>query len=102
MEFTATDEQARQIACNAINASAPAGLGFLHAKVKTYEPADVEIHDGSIQMDYFEGRMVKLSLHKSNDGKWTIRRGAEPQPDYQSWATAYPTAQALVASVIPA
>ena len=100
MKFQATDEQAKQIAVNAVNASVPIGLGFLRAEDKDYTVEDIEIVRNAIDLDYFHGRMVKLGLRRSDEGEWEIIYGAEPRGDYQSWAYTYPTVEALVASVI--
>jgi len=96
MKVKLTKEQAVQIATNAVNASSPMGLGFLHAKSKDYTPE--EVATGFPYFDYFHGRMVKLSFHEE-DGDYTF--SGEPRSDYQSWATTYPTYEDLVKSVVP-
>ena len=107
MEFTATEDQVRQIFCNAVNASSPVGMGHLHFEAKDYEPKDIEIEDNTIQADYYEGRMVKLSISKvvgllgETQSAWKITRpNYPPNPEYQSWAGRYHTLEELVNSVL--
>ena len=106
MKFKATDEQVKQIFCNAINASIPVGMGFLHFKPEDVKPEEIEMYtigeDLRFDADYFQGRMVKLSISQTdNEGEWKITKPIdEPTQDYQSWATKYPTKEALVNSVL--
>jgi hypothetical protein len=110
MRFQATEDQIYQIFTNAINASKPMGFGHAHYKKKNYTVDEVkeclattEHHNivGSyLEADYFEGRMVKLTLHKQGD-EWFIPSRENPKRDYQSWAHVYPTYKDLIASVIP-
>jgi hypothetical protein len=108
MKFTATDKQAKQIVANAINASRPAGLGFLqYAPAKEFTADDVTIQSfqnghRTISADYVGGRMVKLAMRSEQPGEWEITwPGETPRGDYQSWCRKYPTTAALVRSVIP-
>ena len=103
MKFTATEEQVKQIFCNAINASVPIGLGLLHYEDKQYTPSEIQADsDGRFDADYFHGRMVKLGIiPMEEDGKWEIIRPSyPPNIEYQSWATKYPSLEELVSSVI--
>lgn len=107
MKFKATDEQVKQIFCNAINASIPVGMRFLHATEEEYKSEDIEIYYGSgnyriLRADYYHGLMVKLSIEQTElDGDWNIHIPInEPNSEYQSWATKYPTKEALVNSVL--
>ena len=97
-QFEATKEQILQMAVNAVNASAPMGLGMLHFVPKNYTVEDVKncLEIRGLHIDYFEGRMVKLHIFHEDDGSW---RGSDPRADYQSWANTYPTFKALVDSV---
>lgn len=97
MQIQATDEQAQQMALNAINASVPVGMGFLHAEAKDYTLEDLD--KDNLRFDYFHGRMVKFSLRKETTGLWNCSRGDEPHPEYQSWYRNYPTLAALAESV---
>jgi len=115
MKFKATIEQAKQIAVNAVNASSPMGMGFLHFESKNYTANDLNIcpdyvFDGkvsdkslpfkgdSIDLDYFYGRMVKLYMDEIEPGVWEVP-DHEPRSDYQSWAAQYPTYKSLIESV---
>ncbi len=114
MEFTATEEQVKQIVCNAINASVPIGLGILglyDSSVKQYTLSEVQDPDGSFDLDYFHGRMVKLCIipviGQLGENKGTgercwkiIRPDYPPNIEYQSWAKEYPTLEELVGSII--
>ncbi|RLB60220.1 MAG: hypothetical protein DRH08_15710, partial [Deltaproteobacteria bacterium] len=53
-----------------------------------------------IYLDYFHGRMVKTGILKETDkDTWEIQiSGAEIHPEYQSWASTYPSFEALVES----
>lgn len=97
MKVNITEEQAIKIATNAVNASAPVGMGFLHHEEKDY--TEVEVMDSFPHFDYFHGRMVKLSFRK--DGEEFVFSDYEPDIEYQSWAGKYPTYRALVESVVP-
>ncbi len=99
MIFNATPEQVKQIAANAVNASVPTGLGFLHYNPsQLFTTSDFAFDDsGCICLDYVQGRMVKLSILPEGES-WYIPDN--PTIDYQSWASTYPTTKALVNSVL--
>lgn len=94
-----TKDQAVQIVTNAVNASVPVGMGILQYKDKQYTPDEVAAHfyEGGVYLDYFEGRMVKLSMSEV-EGGWTVP-DRKPNVEYQSWARAYPTYEDLANSV---
>lgn len=94
-----TDNQARQMAANAVNASVAVGLGYVHYQKNVYTPEDVQqcVTEKGIYVDYFDGRMVKLRILKEGDD-WVIPLRA-PDFDYQSWCREYPTYQDLCDSV---
>lgn len=97
MNFKATEEQIKQIAANAVNASSPMGMGFIHATDKKFTPDEFEIPEtGTFSLDYVQGRMVKLTLW-NKDGVWKTPDRA-PDIEYQSWMKKYPTYEALVKS----
>ena len=98
MNFKATEEQVKQIAVNAVEASIPMGRGYMQFNpAQEFKPEMFEINHLGIHLDYFQGRMVKLNIWKSKDGTW--RTGDEVRIDYQSWGTKYPTYKELVESV---
>jgi len=91
MFFRATEDQVKKMAALAVNASIPMGLGKFHATSKEFEPSDFEIDDsGSLDIDYFQGRMVKLLLAKDKENIWSTC-GITPRSDYQSWVGKFPT-----------
>ncbi|PHR96674.1 MAG: hypothetical protein COA78_28460 [Blastopirellula sp.] len=97
-----TRELALQMAANAVNASHAVGMGHLHYTAVDYTPEDMvknERENGTLDFDYFEGRMVKLTI-RCTDGKYQTYNGST-RADYQSWAGTYPTYVALVQSVLP-
>lgn len=97
IKFTASDEQIKQLAANAINASTPMGLGILHYNPsQVYQPDDIELN-GALPLDYVGGRMVKLWIKKLDGNNYQIHDPA-PRIDYQSWAATYSTYQELLAS----
>ncbi len=97
MRFKATDDQIKQIAANAVNASRPMGMGFLHYQPEhEFKPEDFTMDKGGLYLDYVQGRMVKLYIHKDLD-EWVIN--GEPRSDYQSWCHKYPTYESLVNSI---
>lgn len=108
MIFEATEQQIRQIAANAVNASSPLGMGFLHFKVKDYKPEEIDLQfdqfgftlskSAFVDLDYYQGRMVKLRIRKveNTENRWMVN--GEPRGDYQSWAAKYPSNRALVES----
>ena len=88
MELACTDEQVKQMAAVAINASQPMGMGFLQFNPKEVATSvDVEIHRNSLHVDYHGGRMVKFHAHRIEAGKWSF--ADELRPDYQSWCHKY-------------
>jgi hypothetical protein len=98
IKFRASKEQLCQIMANAVNASAPMGMGFLrYDKTKQYKPEDFEdnVASGNLELDYVDGRMVKLSIRSAEEDTYTLR---EPRPDYQSWCRKYHTVADLVTS----
>lgn len=100
--LTGSDDAIKQMICNAINASSPMGLGIIHYKPGDVKPADLrDVADmtigGMIDVDYFQGRMVKVRLRRDDD-RWTLNAHHPPRPDYQSWCGTYPTWEALAAS----
>lgn len=106
MKAKLTEQQVFQLAANAINASVPMGLGFLHAKPEDYTASMIEestnlerFVDYGVNFDYYDGRMVKLQIRRVAEGEYDIQPD-EPRSDYQSWATKYPTSQDLINSVI--
>lgn len=100
MKFQATTEQVKQIFVNAINASKPMGMGFLHFDEREYTVDDLEGLDTSEAMnaDYIDGRMVKLAIFPKRDSTWETMDNHQASPDYQSWVSAY-TPRSLVESV---
>lgn len=97
--YKLTNEQAAQVAANAVNASSPVGSGFLAFTGECLK-ADSFISEavaGDIRLDYVDGRMVKLNLERKRDG-WVVNVDREPRSDYQSWMRMYPTNDALVQS----
>ena len=97
MKFKATEQQVKQIAANAINASKPMGMGIFHYNSGSVF-TDLDIEDDELYFDYVEGRMVKLNIRDLGDGEYEI--ADNPTSDYQSWCRTYPTTEALVNSVL--
>lgn len=103
MKFIATEEQVKQIAVNAINASSPVGMGYLQYESKDYTPNEINLFSSIggkkvIEIDYFHGRMVKLSIGECSENVWNV--GPDTfRLDYQSFAGKYPTPANLVKSV---
>jgi hypothetical protein len=100
MLFKATKNQLRLIALNAVNASVPVGLGVFHFQAKNYGLGDLPEmlrDDGSVNLDYVNGRMVKLYIKAKGEDTYEIRDTATS--DYQSWVSKYKTPRELVLSV---
>jgi len=97
-EFKATEEQIKQIAANAVNASIPMGMGFLQATNKEFKSTEFDLTKSGLNLDYVQGRMVKLTINRLENNKWIIVGSA--RADYQSWVSKYPTNRALVESII--
>ena len=101
MNFTATEQQIKEIALKAILASKVIGMGVIqdrHFKNVPLTLDDIELDDEGLYIDYFRGRMVKLCINKEGDNIWEIRDSVDIE--YQSWGETYSTAQDLVSSVI--
>ena len=99
MNFTASEEQVKQIGLNAIKASKPVMLGYLVADVKRPVTLDdLEIDENGLDIDYFRGNMVKLLIHRNTENQWELNDSVDFE--YQSWVRVYPTAKALVESVL--
>lgn len=99
LEFKATDDQVRQIAVNAIHASSPMGMGFVHyVPGDHFRPEEIKLDNLGLNLDYVQGRMVKLMMWRTGDQLWEIR--GEIDIEYQSWAGVYPTYEKLIESVL--
>ena len=75
---------------------------MLHFQAKTYAPSDVKdivSKDGNIYLDYYEGRMIKLTIHKLGDDTFSTNDG-EANIEYQSWGAKYPTYEDLVSTEV--
>jgi hypothetical protein len=99
MKMELTDNEIRQAMTLAVNAAAPAGLGYLYYNPKKFTAHDFDDVDVSkgFYLDYVEGRMTKLSLRRNQDGTWEIPdNDQKPDVDYQSWCGTYPTYRALI------
>jgi len=97
MRFKATEQQILQMAANAVNASKPMGMGFLHYQPNNqFKPEDFIIKKNGLYLDYVQGRMVKLFIHKIEDNEWEVI--GEPRCDYQSWCSKYPAYEDLINS----
>jgi len=101
MKFKATEQQVKEMAVNAVKASAPMGMGFLHYNsTHEFEPEMFEISKFGLELDYVHGRMVKLTIKSLGNGEWQpMGRSGDPTPDYQSWVRAYPKFEDLLKSV---
>ena len=103
MKFKANDEQAKAIALKAIEASDPVGRGVWHYESELRN-REVKIVHGDlsdskeIDVDYYEGRMVKLYLWSGVPNIWNTPDN-DPTPAYQSWCHTYKTYKDLVLSV---
>lgn len=73
MKFNATEEQVKQIAANAVNASVPVGMGHIHFRPGDYAPEDIEVTEFGVEIDYFHGRMVKLYIKPCKGDSWETR-----------------------------
>jgi hypothetical protein len=97
--FKLTNEQVAKACALAVNASVPVGMGFLHYTPKEFTPSDFEVNDSDqrVDLDYVQGRMVKLFLKRNeeNHEEWEVR-DESPRPDYQSWCMTYPTWEDLI------
>lgn len=103
LQFKATNDQVKQIAINAIKASAPMGMGFLSfSPDDEFKLEDINIHEDTrnpgMFLDYVNGRMVKLSIWKRGEDLWETR-DTPPTHDYQSWCRKYNTYEDLLTSV---
>lgn len=99
MKIKATKSQVAQIAVNAIKASTPMGMGWMHYNPnQTIREEDIKFYSDGIEIDYFSGRMVKLSIKQLKEDVWNVLNEL-PKIDYQSWAGKYPTCKDLVSSV---
>lgn len=101
MEFNASDEEVKQILCNAVNASIPVGMGFLQYQKGEYKEVEMAFHNSCYSIDYYDGRMVKLAIKELAVRKWKVLTpDKEPNIEYQSWAVKYPTTKELIESVL--
>lgn len=97
IHFHATEEQVRNMAALACEASTAVGMGWLHFKGgQKFDPAMFEFDRNGLSLDYVDGRMVKLHVNKFEGGIWSMR---DPDFEYQSWSGTYPTAADLIMAV---
>lgn len=98
MTFQATNEQIKQIITNAINASYPDRVLYFKTLPK-FTPDEIAVEvKPYIRVDYYEGRMVKLTLIEQSPGTWQII--SANHHEYQTWIHRYPTNEHLVNSVL--
>ena len=90
IKFTANNDQLKVIASNAVNASVPVGMGYVHFKDRIIFPMEIK---RPMDIDYYEGRMVKLHIHKKKDDLFIKN---EVDQEYQSWKKTYKTAEHLL------
>ena len=102
---------AAAVAAFAINASQPMGMGNLSYEPREYTAAEVAdaltmlwpnaLHGPHIQVDYFEGRMVKFYARRLEPGgdTYEIHTLMGPEASYQSWVKTYPTYTDLIKAV---
>jgi hypothetical protein len=98
MRFKATDREIQTMGALASAAAKPVGLGFLHARPDdVFKPEDFPLMPAELgfYLDYVNGRMVKVSLHRIEGDEWEAP-DHDPTWDYQSWCFKYPTWQALI------
>lgn len=96
ISFKATDKQIATMCALATNASKPVGMGIIHYNPDTAWTEDdffklVRGERQWVNLDYIEGRCVKVSLwrgEKRNEWKYAAH---EPNANYQTWIDEYPT-----------
>lgn len=98
MKFKATEDQVKIMAANAISASRPMGMGYLHYKPGEIAASAVHLTGFGVEVDYYQGRMVKLYIARLEDGLWEFRGFKAPHPEYQSWCAKYPSYEELLGS----
>lgn len=98
IRFKASNTQIGKVCAAAVNASTPMGLGMLHYDEKRrysyneFAPTDKD--SKWIDLDYVDGRMVKL--HIMYEGKNIWHMSSILKPAYQSWCKTYPTVPHLL------
>ena len=100
IKFKATNEALLEIACKAINASHPRGMGIIHYVDKKYFWNDVRrvVSDSGVHIDYFDGRMVKLCIEKPIDCDY-YQVIDELDTEYQSFGYKYASMTSLLTEV---
>lgn len=107
MIFKASKKQLRQVAAAATNASRPVGMGFLHYDSdRVFTPDDFkgEIDKSGLNLDYVQGRMVKIRFAAIEGKRHYYRTYTdETNPEYESWCATYATYTDLlkVAGIVP-
>jgi len=57
------------------------------------------MNEKGINLDFIDGRTVKLRIDKKEDGYWKIHASdLELKPELQSWSIVYPTFERLLDS----
>ena len=83
----------------AYRASTPMGMGWLHARPDSKEDeaklTGALTPGETLSTDYVAGRMMKLVIFHPEPNVLETRDDA-PHADYQSWATTYPTYEAII------
>ena len=98
MQFTATEQQLKQIIFNAIDASNPFDKGhYEYCPQLGFKPEDLRLNENYLIFDYVRGRCVKLFIYKIAEGCYEIED--EPIGNRQTWMGIYPTNEELVKSV---
>ena len=101
--FLASEQQARELAANAVSASIPVGENIFYAESGKPHVTwrDITVRpSGNIQVDFHKELQVHLIFERVGEAVWRIPVEGEPSLAMQSWAREFPTWEDLICSVV--
>lgn len=98
--FFATEQQAREVAANAVAASIPVGENMFYRDKGMVSWKDITVRpSGNIQVEFFQELQVHLTFERVGEMIWRIPSEGDPSLSLQSWARSFPTWEDLISSV---
>lgn len=100
--FFATEQQARELAANAVTAAIPLGENMFYRERAKAPVSWQEISirpSGNIQIEFFQDLQVHLTFERVGEMIWRIPFDKEPSLSKQSWAREFPTWEDLITTV---
>jgi len=100
--FFATEQQARELAANAISASIPLGENIFCLELPRAGISwrDISVRpSGNIHIEFFQNLQVHLTFERVGEMIWRIPDAGQPSLSRQSWARKFPSWEDLISTI---